>query len=1172
MKARFIVPEETRRDQARASDPKTSAWVSANAGSGKTHVLAQRVIRLLLDGVDPSRILCLTYTRAAASNMANRIFETLANWTRLDDERLAGAIAETGGGERPSASTLRNARRLFARALETPGGLKIQTIHAFCEAVLHQFPLEANIAGHFELLEGATEAALMAEARREMITGAAAGDKTALAEAFASVLSIGNEFGLDGLLEEIVRNRDGLRRFIGEISDGSPRFSELFEAFGFAATDDEAGIAASAWPLPGLAPDRVRTLLQVAQEENARSVLRNIAPGVELALAESDPVLRLEHLCRGLLKTGGEAYDPGKAFTNAMRDRLPDLAGHYSAAADALIAAADRLALFRSLLATRAALVIADWLIARYEQLKAARGFLDFNDLIERTIRLLSRSDAGAWVHYKLDRGIDHILIDEAQDTSPDQWQVVRKLAEEFFAGFGAREDANRTIFAVGDEKQSIYSFQGARPEEFDINGHDFSARIMAAERRFERVRLQRSFRSTGDVLSAVDLVFTREAVREGLTRDPETIEHKPIREGAPGYVEVWPTIGETAIEQPEDWRVAIDHASQPAVRLAEAIADRIEGWIKAGETIEGSGKRLSAGDIMVLVRKRGAFVHALSRSLKNRHIPVAGADRLRLQDHIAVKDLMALGRFVLQPDDDLSLAALLKSPVFGLPEEALFTLAAGRGKKISLFARLREHAHTDKTLSRILAQLLTWRAEADFKPVFEFYATILARDKVRGRMIARLGHEAGEILDEFLGFCLDTEKTGLPGLEAFLATLERAGPEIKREMDQTRNEVRIMTVHAAKGLEAPIVFLVDGGSAPFSKSHLPRLIPFAPPKGRWHSAGYIWRADPGSSNTFLKRLEADAAKKAEEEYRRLLYVGMTRAEDRLIVCGYHGKRAPGDMTWHRIVRDALSSAGCSEHASPFGTEEPVYHYRVTRSPTAQKPEAAEEAAPVTALSMPERLSKPLPPAEGLPRPLAPSGASVLIEDDSTAPVRSSPVFAAAAPSFALERGTVMHRLLQVLPQIAPGDRKAAAGLYLSRAGSAWPGPEQQEALAATFRILDDDLFSPLFAEGSRAEVSIMGTLAVRGKERAISGKIDRLSVTTDRVLILDYKTNRVPPAGLPEVPEAYILQMALYRELLKPLYPEKAIEAALLFTEVPRLIPLPATAMDAALARLNKS
>ena len=487
----------------------------------------------------------------------------------------------------------------------------------------------------------------------------------------------------------------------------------------------------------------------------------------------------------------------------------------------------DRLALFRMLEGTRAALTIADWLIARYEQLKTGRGFLDFNDLITRTVRLLARQDAGAWVQYKLDQGIDHILLDEAQDTSPEQWAVVRRLAEEFFAGMGARDNVRRTVFAVGDEKQSIYSFQGASPESFAETGTEFSRRVREANAGFEQVRLTLSFRSTNDVLHAVDRVFASDQARRGITHDPDPVRHDAIRFDAPGYVEIWPSIGADTVQEPDDWTLAVDHAQAPAVQVAEAVAATIKHWLDTGEVIEGTGKRLTPGDVMVLVRKRDRFVHALSRSLKEKRIAVAGADRLSLPAHIAVKDMIALGRFLLQPEDDLSLAAVLRSPVFGLNEDMLFELAAKRPDRHSLAESLRRQAPDDLFLAEIVAKLDAWANEAAYKPVFEFYSGVLGRDRVRQRMIARLGHEAGDILDEFLSFCLAEERAGLPGLEAFLATLESAGPEIKREMDQGRDEVRIMTVHAAKGLEAPVVFLVDGGTAPFSEQHLPRLMPF---------------------------------------------------------------------------------------------------------------------------------------------------------------------------------------------------------------------------------------------------------------------------------------------------------------------------------------------------------
>jgi ATP-dependent helicase/nuclease subunit A len=1192
VKKRYPIPEETAMRQAMAADPRNSVWVSANAGSGKTHVLSQRVIRLLLEGTDPSKILCLTYTRAAAANMANRVFRDLATWAVLDEVSLAGQIAAIEG-RTPSRERLARARRLFAEALETPGGLKIQTIHAFCEAVLHQFPLEANIAGHFEMLDSQMETALFAEARRDMITGAGAfGSQVEslgvaqmrpeqadnphhrrLAEAFAAVLERGGEWGLDALLSEIVAKRDGLRKLIDQIGSEQSGYAPLFAEFGFAAGETAAAVAGRAWPLPGFSPDEYARFRTAAEAVDARKALNDIVPYADEAFAETDPVSRLALLAKAFLKSDGEPYDPVRTFKKALHERLPDLADRYGAAADTIVKARERLALFGMLEGTQAALILADWLIARYEHLKNARGFLDFNDLIMRTVRLLSRRDAGPWVQYKLDQGVDHILIDEAQDTSPPQWEVVRRLAEEFFAGHGARPNVHRTVFAVGDEKQSIYSFQGADPEAFAESGHAFAGKVRAAEGSFEQVRLTWSFRSTGDVLAAVDRVFERDAIRKGLTRDAEEIDHKAIRFDAPGYVEIWPPIGADTVEEPDDWTIPVDHASAPAVKVAENVARTIQGWLQRGEIIEGTGKRLRPGDVMVLVRKRDRFVHALSRSLKSRNIPVAGADRLSLPGHIAVKDLIAIGRFVLQPHDDLSLAALLRSPIFGLSEEALFRLSWNRGKGVSLHASLRLAAEGDEAMAAIVRRLEAWADAAAFRPVFEFYAGVLGRDGVRRAMIARLGHEAGDILDEFLNFCLAQERTGLPGLEAFLSTLENAGPEVKREMDQTRDEVRILTVHASKGLEAPVVFLVDSGSAPFTEQHLPRLMSFTPTKRLWVGDGYLWRASSDVANDFSRAVGAAAREKAEEEYRRLLYVGMTRAEDRLIACSYHGKRQPGPMTWHAIISSALVGAPESEALTEPSTGQAVHRFRVTKPAVSAAPEETIQEPEAQSPALPAALSLPLPPPPPLPRPLAPSGASVLIDEERQAVIsgRSPVLDAGGEPVFAIARGLAVHRLLQMLPTLPASERDAAGERYLARIGAEWPEGEREAALASVGRLLADPQFAPLFAEGSRAEVSLMGTLMVRGHERAVSGQIDRLAVMPDRVLLADYKTNRPAPSSLAEVSPAYIVQLALYRALLQPIYPGRDIAAALIFTEIPLLLPVPQDVMDDALARLTR-
>ncbi len=1180
------IPAETLLRQGQASDPSASAWVSANAGSGKTHVLAQRVIRLLLGRTDPSKILCLTYTRAAAANMSNRVFGELSKWTALSDEDLSKSIA-TLEGKAPGAAKLKLARQLFSKALETPGGLKIQTIHAFCESILHQFPLEANIAAHFQLLDQQMETALFAEARRDMISGVRNSGDIALAEAFAIVLERAGESGLDSLLGQIVAQRTRMREFIDRLDTGedenaanqpanviqlrSPhatsgqkhvhtgrllarRYPALFASFDFGPRDTIESIAAAAWPLPGFDPAGFAAFAQAAEDALADKTVKGIVRGLGEAFEESEPVARLRKAAQGLLRKDGEAY---AKFGKRMLGQMPESWDIYLRAVEALQKALDRVALYRMLEGTAAMATIADTLIHRYEVLKTSRGYLDFADLITRTVRLLSRDDAVSWVQFKLDRGIDHILLDEAQDTSPEQWRVVTELAREFFAGQGAR-DVQRTVFAVGDEKQSIYSFQGANPESFANSGTEFSGLVSGAEQQFREVPLHMSFRSTGDVLKAVDLVFGDKQVRRGM---PHYDAHSALREGDPGYVELWPSLGKDSDPEEDDWTVPVDHLQSPAVKLAGHITGTIVGWLANGEILEGQRRRLTPGDILVLVRKRDAFMHALSRSLKEAEIPVAGADRLRLAEHIAVQDMLALAKFLLLEDDDLSLAAVLKSPIFGIRDKELFEIAGRRVKGKPLWRELRDRANGDLIFSSVWSDLVRWRNEAAFKPPFEFFSGILQRDGVRARSIARLGQAAGDMLDEFLSYCLAFEQPGLPGLEALIATLELASPEIRREMDQNRGEVRIMTVHASKGLEAPVVFLVDPGSAPVADSHFSRLLPFKGKRDLADVEGFLWNSGADVKNDVMRGITDDLKDLADDEYRRLLYVGMTRAEDRLIVCGYHGRKRH-ERSWHAWVDRALGEAEGTTVTTPEDgpfKDLPVLRFRST--PFDGKPSVPENdnaQALEATVSLPALGNTPSP--EQLPRPLTPSGAATLIEVAEEAPVGlQSPVLdPSATRSMAAARGQVFHKLLQVLPDIDPQERQAAALRYLAHAAGDWNEAERDAAWASVSAILTNPLYAPIFAPGSRAEVSLMGTLKVRGHDRIVSGQIDRLAVTAREVLIIDYKTNRVVPAGPAEVEPAYVVQMALYAELLAPLYPDHTIRAALLYTEAPTLIELP--------------
>ncbi|WP_411036203.1 double-strand break repair helicase AddA [Shinella sp. BYT-45] len=1164
----------TSQKQALASDPARSAWVSANAGSGKTHVLTQRVIRLLLAGCRPSAILCLTYTKAAASEMSNRVFERLAEWATLSDEALSDRVAAIEG-TRPDLFKLAEARRLFARALETPGGLKIQTIHAFCEALLHQFPLEANVAGHFSVLDDRAAAVLLADARRTLLTATASEDDRTLAAAFATVLDIADDTGLERLISDIVARRGPIREFLEAARKAGGADAVLRREIGLEPHETAEDILAAFWPLDGLQGAALETYLAAAESLGSDTV-KTTAAGLRGITRLTDAEARRAAL-QDLFFTGtGAPRSLERSFlSKKVRDSAPQLEAALLAAQAHVVACDDRLRRFRMYEATWAALVIAERLIGDYEDLKRTRSLLDFDDLIDRTAALLTRERVSAWVHYKLDQGIDHILVDEAQDTSPRQWQIVKALTDDFFAGETARV-AGRTIFAVGDEKQSIYSFQGARPERFAEEGREVSKRTQAAEAAFSPIRLLLSFRSARDVLSAVDRVFLDPANARGLTPDGSEIVHASNRGREPGAVDIWEVIAAPPGLDEEDWTAPFDAVAEeaPINVLARRIADTLASWIgRETVTEKGKARPMEAGDVIVLVRKRDAFVNALTRTLKQRHnLPVAGADRLVLTKHIAVQDLMALGRFAVLPEDDLSLAALLKSPLFGLGEEALFELAARRADRQSLWARMREAAEADAELAPIVRRLENAISDASSQSVHDFYARILGAGGGWKAFLARLGAEAGEIIDEFLTFALEQEENGLPGLQAFVSTLELEAPTVKREQDKARGEIRIMTVHAAKGLEAPVVFLVDGGAKAFSHSHMPQLRFLATPGLAGGLPAWLPLKELGNALT-----EADAERikaGAEEEYRRLLYVAMTRAADRLVVCGYRGRQENKD-TWHPMITAALSADGerCVERT--FSTKNESWQgfaWREAGAATAGDVSAATvEKKPEVAL--PDALRRPLPPQKSLPRPLSPSGAAAVIETDAADLMVPSALFgrkgSVPGAGLALERGRILHRFLQVLPSFDPAERPAAARRYLERAAAGWPQAARDSLVGAALAVIDDERLATIFSPAARAEVSIMGTLTLGSREFAVSGRIDRMAVTENAVEIVDFKTNRAPPAAAGDIPFEHRAQLAIYRAILAPLYPGREIRCGLIYTEAAKTYWLDAGQMDASLAEL---
>ena len=1161
----FQIPELTRQRQDLASRPRASAWVSANAGSGKTFVLSRRVVRLLLDGTDPSRILALTFTKAAAAEMATRVFSILGTWVTMDDTALVRELTDIEG-RKPDTARIAMARRLFARALETPGGLKIQTIHGFCEALLHQFPLEANVAGHFNVLDDRVAAELMADARASVLHKAEMEPESLFGQALASAIDLMSDGGAQKALDELIQNRDSFRRWTVDVGDLESALGELAKELN---VDQSIRLAEFDLRFKAECPFDLNTCLSYAEALSTGGKTDQGRADAFVASAKVKDPSAFRDAWLPIFLTG--KLEPRKSLATKK------VAGDFPGVVEALLAEQGRLL---DLLGERrkvvtfegtaALLRLADAVISYYERAKTAQGYLDFEDLVVKTATLLAKSDAALWVQYKLDQGLDHILVDEAQDTSPRQWEVVNALAAEFFAGESGREKV-RTLFAVGDEKQSIYSFQGAVPAYFDAMRRAFSEQAGAASQEFHSVNLQLSFRSTPDVLGAVDKVFQDESAYRGLAQELAPPVHEAIRRD-PGVIELWPLEAEADIEEPDDWRKPIDHvgSGSPMLKIAKRIALQIADWMQNGTA--------DPGDVMILVRKRGPFVDALNRELKELNIPAAGSDRLVLTDHIAVKDLAALGRFLLLPEDDLSLAAVLKSPLFDLTDDDLLEVARETPEKIrpgTLWHMLVKRSESSEKWQDVCAKLEEWRSRADFVPPYEFYARLLGADGGRQSFRARLGVEVDDVLDEFLALTIAYEQAGTPGLEGFLAWMEAAPTEIKRELTNTKGMVRIMTVHGSKGLEARVVILVDPGAAPVSAIHDPAFLPRKRLSNDLLPPALVWL--PPKSDRLPWHDETIEGLRAaqEEEYRRLLYVALTRAEDRLVVCGWEPKRGAHESCWYSMVSRALKP-DARELVDQQGD---VVAWRWQQSPS--EPEQTSRPGQEVGTELPEEPRVQLPDwAHQAVRPLPkktrlqPSKAFEVMEDKDGVEETSavSRLEARRQPSsWPLERGRLVHRMLELLPDIPRGDRDAAAENFLNAALK----PEFSDYRAAVTdevaTILSDNRFAALLSDKARAEVSLIGTIRSQdGSDIEVSGQIDRLVVEDDRIVIVDYKTNHAPPEKADDVPLEYRAQLSVYREMLGQIYPGKPIEAYLLWTAKPTMMEIPSEILDETFSELR--
>jgi ATP-dependent helicase/nuclease subunit A len=1138
--------------QRRAADPGRSAFVTANAGSGKTKTLIDRVARLLLAGVKPETILCVTYTKAAAAEMQRRLFGRLGGWSVRDNDALRRDLADLlGDGARLDAADLSRARALFAQALETPGGLKIQTIHAFCEKLLRRFPLEARVSPGFRVMDDPAAAAVAAAARKAVARYALVGAGP-VAEAYAR-FSVALDFAsFQAMFAAFEARRGALAAFLdsrGGIEGASAWVWETCEL--------EPGCDTGQVEAEALADFDARLWREAAEAlaqggaADQKYALRLRAVAAEPSLAGALAALFTEagegSPATWVAKTGGlKAHEPLRAGLLAEQDRLGE--------------ARERLRAARVAADTLGALTLAAAYLEAYRVEKESAGALDFADLVEKTCALLADSPAAAWVLYKLDGGVEHILVDEAQDTAPQQWDIVRALTGEFFAGAGVvalRADLERTVFVVGDEKQSIYSFQGADPLRLRQETQGFMARIADAGRQGEVVPLVDSWRSTLEVLSFVDVVF-----EAGVPPNDGALAHTPRRDGHHGCVDVWPLMREPKGEDRGAWDAPLDAEGEESAnrRLAQAIAGEIGDLIARGDAVFdkdlGEWRPATAGDVLILVRRRGALFEEILRALKRAQVQVGGADRLALSGHIAFDDLMALARFALFPADDLTLAALLRSPFCDVDDESLYRLAKGR--PASLWAALQARRGEEPAWTAAHGFLLAAVADARARRPLEFFSQrLMAADaagrSMRARLLRRLGREAQDALDEFLAQILAAEARGIEDLESLVAAFASLEIVVKREMEAGRDEVRVMTAHGAKGLEAPIVFLPEAALQSVARGS---------PLLETEDGGVLWSTGKTADCAASAAARERRAAREDQETLRLLYVALTRARDRLVICGRipANRQEPNLRGWWEKIAAAFGHDRIAPHVREAACGQ-VLARRYGPDPqvlgAAHRPGAAPAPAPAwLALAA---------PAQPYARYASPSQLGAV--DDAPAP---SPL-ARQGGLGRFRRGDLIHRLLQLLPDIPEPGRLAAAQALLDRERDLSEA-QRAEMVTAAFQVLEDARFARVFGPGGRPEVAIAGTSARLPAGLAVSGRIDRLVVLPDRVLVVDFKTNRPSPAAIEDADPAYVRQMAIYAAVLGEVFPERAIEAALVWTDGPKLMAVPENLMAQALAELGRT
>ncbi len=1107
--------------QQEAANPRKSVWVEASAGTGKTKILSDRVLRLLLKKIDPAKLLCLTYTKAAAVEMSERIAKRLSSWAVEDDDSLREDLVRLLGqefNEYPDQELLNFSRTLFATLLDTPGGMKIQTIHSFCQDILKRFPLEAGISPYFEVLDDRNAREILQNIKSDLLKYDGKNANSDLVEAVSYLTNSISEYKFPEILNMITENRGKISNLLKKHSGNISSVISSLET-------------------------HLDVRLDMSEESLKQDIFDHIdfcqiKEVVKALLCGSAEDINKAHILERILNEhiDYKFYDQYKSIflteKGTIRSRLatqkaikicPHIVEFMRNQAEILLKVENQLASLCILKSTIAFLHVAKNIIDKYNSYKSLYAVLDYDDLIATTRSLLENRSITDWVLFKLDGGIDHILIDEAQDTSPDQWAIIRALSQEFFAGEGRHEDKDlkRTIFVVGDRKQSIYSFQGADPREFDKMYLYFQKKIQS----FAKVQLDVSFRSTKAIMDCVNILFETEQAKYGVVPQAEHISHRPYRLGDGGRVEILPLLhtDKSTNDNDYNWHLPIKREKTISLSniLARQIAQKIKNMVDSKELLASRNRPICYGDFMFLVQRRNSFVEEFVRACKTIGVQVAGIDKLKLLDQIAVQDLISLGKFLLLPTDDLSLAEALKSPIFGLSDDDLFNLCYQRN--CSLFSNLLKHS----SYAEIATQLKTLLNMVGYVRPFELFNYILVQMNGRKNFIARMGTEVEDILDEFLNLTIIFEQQHTPCLQTFITWIVQDEVVVQKEMEQGEDDtVKIMTVHGSKGLQSPIVILADTTRI---KNKIFKNEPL------WDDDLVYFPLSASKYNETCKQIKNKDFEKDLQEYHRLLYVALTRAEDRLYIAGYTKDQSANDESWYKLLENSI----VSNIELPKQDQRIIYEVKQENIFTE---ESLQIPDPLPSFDY-NSLLTPAPIENPLAKPLAPSR-----DDSDETEISSSPL---SDNGTFYRRGIVIHKLLQYIFEVDESKRYDVANAFLSKQLPDFSSTKINSIAHEVINLCQK--YREIFTSNSMAEVPIIGEL----NGRIVSAKIDRLVVCDKKVIIVDYKTNRPAAKTINDVPALYIKQLSTYKALIKNIYPTKDVETYILWTNTCHMMKL---------------